>query len=302
MPGLITHHIVAESVAERVDIKYTPAFMLGCLGPDVCYFHRAMPWQRGSIRAVGKKLHYSPPSELFNVMNRLLLEYRDDAMQSYVEGFLCHYALDSTVHPFVYWSIPQYKSAYGIKFNDSFIHNQIEYKMDALVLDEKYGITVKEYDLEKVVPTDEKTLTAASKMFSSAVNDLFPSEHLTAATVSQAYTDLSHNTRILQNPEAKRQVICSLERLLHTGPVLSPLFWSEPDHSYDYMNTAHKTWYNPTDRTEQSTESYIELASRAVDYTVELIGQLRGSLDRNEPVKYSLDKLFVNGKRIEVKK
>ena len=57
MPGLITHNLVALSAIERIGTADISAFLLGALGPDVCYFHRAMPWQMGTLRNFGKKMH-----------------------------------------------------------------------------------------------------------------------------------------------------------------------------------------------------------------------------------------------------
>lgn len=67
MPGLITHNIVANQVIDRISTDNKAAFLLGSLGPDMCYFHRAMPWQKGSTRAYGKKIHYMQPNALLIV-------------------------------------------------------------------------------------------------------------------------------------------------------------------------------------------------------------------------------------------
>ncbi len=300
MPGLITHNLVAAEVIGKIGTSCEPAFLLGSLGPDVCYFHRAMPWQRGTTREFGKKMHYSDPSRLFDFMTDLVLKSGDGAVQSYVEGFLCHYALDSSVHPFVYSSIPKYKIDNGVKYNNSFVHNLIEYKTDALILMEKRKKRIKDFDLDNVIPLDGKALKAAAYVLSRTVNCLFADKRITEEKFIEAYGDLSHNTKNMQKSgKFKVNTVSFLESLFHIGPALSPLFWGEPDYTYDYMNTAHREWYNLNEPEIKLSDSYLDLADKAVEYTSDLILELRDALDRGERVQYSLDKLFVNGKRIE---
>lgn len=300
MPGLITHNIVANQIIDRISTDNKAAFLLGSLGPDMCYFHRAMPWQKGPTRAYGKKIHYMQPNALFNCMNELLLINNDPAIKSFVEGFMCHYALDSTAHPFVYWSIPKYKSYKSVKYNDGFIHNFIEYKLDALILMERSGKKVKDIDFGSVIPTDRKAVDAAAYVMSYVINKLFSDNTVTQKTFIQAYADLSYNTHLLQNSSKfTKGAISFFEKLLHIGPILSPLFWGDPDYSYDYMNLSHCYWYNLNEPETMLNYSYLTLADVAVDYTCELVTKLRNALDRGVTAEYSLCKLFVNGKRIE---
>lgn len=300
MPGLITHNIVANKVIDKIGVEHKESFLLGALGPDVCYFHRAMPWQRGTLRAYGKKMHYSDPNKLFRCMNGLILKNDDKAVKSYVEGFLCHYALDSTVHPYVYFSIPKYKADVQVNYNDSFIHNLIEYKTDSLILMRLCGKKVKEYDLHNVIPTEEKAVNAASYVLCDAVNTLFTETPIDRSKFVQAYGDLLRNTLYLQKSGSlKKGAVSFLEKLFHIGPALSPLFWGEPDNSYDYMNMAHSEWYNLNEPEKKLSFSYIDLAETAVEYTCELVLNLREALDRGAAAEYSLNNLFVNGKRLE---
>lgn len=299
MPGLITHNIVANKVIDKIGVECKESFLLGALGPDVCYFHRAMPWQIGSLRAYGKKMHHFDPNKLFRYMNGLLLENDDKTVKSYVEGFLCHYALDSTVHPYVYFSIPKYKNDMQIKYNDGFIHNLIEYKTDSLILMQLYGKKVKEYDLHNVIPTDEKAVDAAAYVLCKSVNTLFAESPVDKSQFVQAYGDLFSNTSALQKSgRVKKGAVSLLERLFHIGPALSPLFWGEPDYSYDYMNMAHNEWFNLNAPEKKLTFSYIDLADRAAEYTCELVLNMRNALDRGVLAEYSLNNLFVNGKKI----
>ncbi len=300
MPGLITHNLVALSVIDKVGTADKAAFCLGALGPDVCYFHRAMPWQIGTVRGIGKKMHYSDPNKLFDAMNEIVLNSDNSSVGSFAEGFLCHYALDSTVHPFVYAAVPRYKADKNVKYNNSFIHNLIEYKSDALILMKNKNISVKRLDLETVIPTEKGAVSAASYVMTRVANKLFTDKPISEQKFIQAYADLSYNTSRMQKADnARVKNLSRIENVFHIGPALSPLFWGEPDYSYDYMNLEHKSWANPNEPETEFTDSYIDLTEKAVDYTCELISRFRAALDRGEKAEYSLDKLFVNGKRIE---
>ena len=76
------------------------------MGPDFFFTHRFFPWQKGeSLKEIGERLHQTPPSSIFDFAQEYENGERgNDVSLSYVLGFLCHYALDSTAHPFVNYS------------------------------------------------------------------------------------------------------------------------------------------------------------------------------------------------------
>ena len=61
-------------------------------------------------------------------------------MISYFCGFICHYALDRSVHPFVYWAMEDIKKREHITYHPFVLHNRIEFNIDMILLKEKRNI------------------------------------------------------------------------------------------------------------------------------------------------------------------
>ena len=108
MPGIATHYVfgtdafpvVDRTIGERAD--NLAAFLLGSQGPDPLFYLAASPAER-SLRRIGSTMHRQKTVELLRVMHeRLVVKGESAPLAAYALGFLCHYILDSTVHPLVY--------------------------------------------------------------------------------------------------------------------------------------------------------------------------------------------------------
>lgn len=120
MPDIIVHTSFGAEVLERTEIDVVrDIYNLGLLGPDpYLFYHFYVPPFRNLVN------HYS------YVMHRrrtgdFLVELAYHARQShevfsYLAGFLCHYALDASTHPYI---IRKAKNSY-------IMHMAIEHKLD----------------------------------------------------------------------------------------------------------------------------------------------------------------------------
>lgn len=112
MPDYFTHCIAAELIYERLDEEHKrilagnkTLYMLGAQGGDVFFFY-GLSYRHNA----GRMLHRMAPCELF--------EKLADGNAAYCAGWATHYALDCTVHPFVY--------AYEETHKGAFLHQRYE--------------------------------------------------------------------------------------------------------------------------------------------------------------------------------
>ena len=110
MPAIVTHHlfgqeaylslapVIGENDASR------DAFLLGNQGPDPLLCLKALP-SSVPYRGIGTLMHTYDPTALLLSMHRQFIECPalkgHQAQAAFALGFLCHYVLDSTVHPLV---------------------------------------------------------------------------------------------------------------------------------------------------------------------------------------------------------
>ena len=107
MPCLYAHTLFGFSVRDRLPqplaallARNEAAFLAGLPGPDIYFFDRfPPPLLHPHEKRTGNALHNAPADTVFAQL--LSLAAGDEALLAYTLGFLCHYALDSAIHPFV---------------------------------------------------------------------------------------------------------------------------------------------------------------------------------------------------------
>ena len=107
MPCRDAHTLSGFSVRDRLPqplaallARNEAAFLAGLPGPDIYFFDRfPPPLLHPHEKRTGNALHNAPADTVFAQL--LSLAAGDEALLAYTLGFLCHYALDSAIHPFV---------------------------------------------------------------------------------------------------------------------------------------------------------------------------------------------------------
>ena len=106
MPAAITHYYHALRVLELWKPNHTEverdAFLWGAQGPDLLFYHRALPWQKGeSLSSFGERLHQESVSRTVSILHEYGEAHPSECVWSCIAGFLCHYAADRICHPFI---------------------------------------------------------------------------------------------------------------------------------------------------------------------------------------------------------
>lgn len=120
--NILSHKNIIFSSKER------QLFMIGLHGPDILFFYH--PFRRNAIKTHGHKIHENPGSIFFaRAANALKYSFhtKEDVKlaTAYIYGFICHYALDSTCHPYIY----------GLTDVARLRHSEIESEFDRMLLE-----------------------------------------------------------------------------------------------------------------------------------------------------------------------
>ncbi|MGN1201828.1 MAG: zinc dependent phospholipase C family protein, partial [Eubacterium sp.] len=117
------------------------AVLFGTQGPDIFFFHRIFPWMPGKpLLKYGSMLHRAKPDRLFeNMREYFRVSDNKDVAQSYVYGFILHYALDRNCHPYVYCLQNKITDKHKLT-NPHSAHNTVEFSLDSYLLNKRLGI------------------------------------------------------------------------------------------------------------------------------------------------------------------
>lgn len=149
MPAIITHYLFGKEVrAQNSIVALCPGlFNWGTQGPDVFFFTPPFGKEARRISRLGEDMHAGKIEQNLIYMAescRKAIGVEQNALRSYLDGYLAHYILDKTMHPFVYGMQRHFKTHLP-EASDSFLHRTIETNLDVLFLARLMNQTVKSF-------------------------------------------------------------------------------------------------------------------------------------------------------------
>lgn len=278
MPAMITHYLLARRLLPLSGFPKMPrqdAFLLGAQGPDILYFHRAFPWQRGQKGfGIGNALHEVCPSELVDTLAKLVIETPGDDLDvvySYTLGFLSHYAVDRMIHPYVcYWQDQMMKDEPTFAKTSNPYHYRIESALDTLLLKYDRGEYVSAFQLSSLIPKKDPERDGAIARFYQRLLSAMIGVPVSEKTLVHMTEDMRKAMMIMTDcTELKGKGLRFFERLTGSGANYSTLLRTKEIDRYDYANLQHRMWLK--DLATVSKQDFYELCDETVAFAAALI-------------------------------
>ena len=288
MPAIITHDLFAQGVIDDVrtilplsTADERDAFLLGSQGPDPLFFLVADPLMR-RFAPMGDTMHHSRPARLLVSMGEgasRLGGFEQRVARAYVAGFVCHYLLDSAVHPFVYsWQYGLCDA--GVDGLDGTagekVHAEIERDLDEALLFARRGETILTYrPFERSLPGSAGVLRAIDKVYFYAALWTYGTaiDTMTFSTAVRAYRGVMG---LLYAPrDCRRLVVGSIERTVTHSPFSLYCALSHRNRAEatsDFDNRAHARWTDPFTG-ETSVASFLDLLDETAARVVPAVGR-----------------------------
>ena len=189
MPEAYTHILIGTNAAEMAEIRpqYPAVFALGCQGADLLFCYQV--WKKGSKRrpnlpALGGRMHKEKTGAF---LMALAQNASTPMQQEYVAGFLCHYAADCTLHPYVNY-LTQKGQLYGKKGG----HGYFEVALDSYLCQQQTGDGAVKADKNCPALNGEE-LAQVSHLLWQTVEQVFG-----GYPDQQPFADSYHHTRMLR--------------------------------------------------------------------------------------------------------
>ncbi len=287
MPALLTHDFFGQDAygcaMDHVDLL-TPderdAFLLGNQGPDPFFYLTIMPTTPRDRRDIGQTLHHQSPAVTLSRLRAGLDSTPADELpvaRAYAAGFLCHYLLDSTMHPLVYHWVDGITQAgvEGLDQGDSGeVHAEIERDFDEHVLWEKRQRTVADYrPYAEVLKGRDEMLQMVGSLYERSFPEVARSGGGRAADrvfpLAVNCFRVSQRVFYLEGSAAGNAVAGIEKRVMHNRYSLFHAMSHRRREapSSDFDNRGHDAWANPFTG-EVSRDSFwdlYELAQGKVD-------------------------------------
>lgn len=107
MPAAYAHYRFGKDVLECLPFlyrkpieKYRELYDIGLHGPDILFYYK--PLSANPVNQTGFGMHDRPGEDFFGkALEKYKLSENPEAMKAYLSGFICHFVLDSTCHPYI---------------------------------------------------------------------------------------------------------------------------------------------------------------------------------------------------------
>lgn len=304
MPAIITHHLFGTAVQARLGENAFPtndelcAFLLGNQGPDPL-FYAVFSRRMVDVKKLGSTMHKRDCARSLDAMREFARTMTGDDQRvadAYIKGFICHYTLDSTAHPFIYAQQDQITSAgvegLGPEAGD-FVHSQIETDLDAAILKRLAGNTIASWRVhDHVLIASNEVLAAIDKLYRYSAAGVYNTV-LREGSYARAVKDFRTSVAVLHSPGGvSRNLVGKVERVFRPHSIAQAL-----SHRTDvgdfcaWDNVEHSEWVNPFTG-ETSTQSFSDLFEYAQDIALDNIAlheQFRPSFEICGNVNFSGD-------------
>ena len=253
MPSTFTHYRFAQEVLKTLPnsaadiINAAPElYYTGAHGPDILFYYKGL--KRNPVNTQGLDMHNFPAEPFFLSAKKTISEsWRPEAALAYILGFITHFALDSSCHPYVYGRIEES----GIS------HSEIEVEFDRELM-EKQGLDPVRYDPTSHIKPNPALAEVIAPFFS-----------LPPETVEKSLRYMKKYNRLLVAPcFLKRAGICLILKI--------------SGNYKDYRGLMVN--YKPNPRCRESNDELMRLLNQSIPLAARLITEYAAEFDKDVPL------------------
>ncbi len=278
MADFLTHDLFGNLVKDQAPIavqecaeKYPEAFRWGFQGPDILFF-RSLWKDGGPYHYAANRMHSEFTDQMFAAMTEHIRRQeteKKEVMLAYFYGFLCHYALDSSIHPYVY-ALQKKGEQRNPDASAGTIHCQIETDIDMALYSRWEGREITDFH-----PYDGHHLPTGQQWI---IGDLYETvmlevygEVVPAEEVAHSFADTLLVEDILYRQGKK------LQKAAFAMGLIKPKWSDFASHakislpSWDALNLKKRGWRNPDEPEILRKDSVLEIIQQAENKALELM-------------------------------
>ena len=204
MPSTYAHRRFGANVLEHLPDELRAQleqnrelYDIGLHGPDLLFYYHAA--KSNPVGALGNAMHEEPGRVFFDRARRVVhCEADRDAALAYALGFVCHFALDSTCHPYV----EQFTRESGVT------HCEIETEFDNMLLRRDGYDPLNFFTASHIHPSEQNAKAIAP--FYEGISEQVALDSLKGMKVVGKY-DMLHG--LVANPQPNPKCVESGKRL-----------------------------------------------------------------------------------------
>lgn len=296
MPALTTHFLFGEEVLQELPSplssmikQHRAIFHYGLQGPDLLFFRFAISGKT-ILPKVGSRMHREKIAETMQFMKRYTAEHKNhretyDILLTYFLGYICHYYLDKTIHPYVYFLVDSTLQHHPNKKSHP-VHVQIESELDSILYEVLRGEPITSFSMKEHFTPSREEKRVIGELYERLVREVLQ-ESFPAKEFVGAFNDLKHLNQLMYDPSG---ISFSLSRML--GRLIPrTLFLTahlKPKKvSRDTANFCEHYWHHPEDPSQRCRKSVLTLFQEAKEEVIPVLLSVCTSITEEGPLPFS---------------
>ena len=270
MPDAVTHSYLANDVKEALGFSYLEnhfgLMQIGAQGPDPLFYHHYQPWKKNlKANKLGNRLHTEKTKPYLESIIKMATS---DADKAWVSGFLTHFALDTSAHPYIFYRTGLFNKT---TLENRGFHLMLERTIDNLNIQER-GFDASTYNIRDIHFQLKNLPTSIESMLNEVGKTLYEEPEL-GTRYKDGYQDFRSAIGVLAyDPHGhKNRLYLLLDKITKSEILYSALSpYGCEKRGIDPKNKSKSTWHHPVTN-EPSNESFDELFAKALTKSISLI-------------------------------
>lgn len=303
MPATITHAYFSKDVFDilpnniKNSIDFSRIKMFG-QSMDALMFYNLFSILPGKkIRNFCNYFHRNQSQEYFvNLINYIKDNalYQDMDVCSYLAGMICHYVLDSNIHPYIIYKTGVFDKRKRNTYKYNHVHEFMEIFIDNDMVRRREKINPYKFRMDKFCFNMRKFSHSLVDTINYSFKATFDIDNMGKIY----YKSLKQMKNCLylfrRDPYGIKKVCYKLTDTFTSKRIFrfESISYHYPlEDRHNYLNSTHSLWRNPTSYNMTSTESFVDLYVKSIKYAKVLIC---ASFDYINGKNIELEKLFTN--------
>ena len=274
MPSIVTHHLFAKDVYRSFERKVSyPHFLIFAQSFDNLFYYQFLtPWTGSDIRQLGNIGQHQKVNNFFENIISFIdnnnLQNNQEVM-AFLYGCLCHYILDSTCHPYVFY----YTKSPAIDKSYRGHHEKMEVNLDAYMLWKKEKKILRKENMADSLLPKIKFSESLYQLINYVFSKTFAVDFMGEKYHSSVNTGNFLIKYFVTDKTGLKKQLYKIKDFL--------CFWSGRRYEFlsfyvtkifsEYLNDEHEIWCNPWNNEITSTQSFEELYEEALQKMLDLI-------------------------------
>lgn len=286
MPDLTMHFLFGEDIVAELSDSFKPyifkhegVFNFGAQGPDVLFFRRAISG-KSRLPKLGSSIHEVKVKESFDFIKKYINEtagFERETLIAYFMGYIGHYFLDKTVHPYVFYNQARLKNVYPDR-TDTEIHVKFEADMDSVFYMHRMKQPVSRFSVRKNLDISDPERNIIAKLYYELLKNVYGAK-VYLLNIEKSFSDMINLSSLFYDRFGLRTFAADSASRFY-GNAMKLTTHIKRNYVYkDVLNEKKSTWFYPGEREKTSDESVYELYQEALDGAVKAIGETVLHLD-----------------------